>query len=260
MIDTHAHLCFEAFDGDRGAVIERAQAAGLQALIHPGIDLAELPQVQALAQQYPDFVYFAGGIHPLHLKSAPSLEQLRAGLAPYRKQLVAIGETGLDKHHPEPPLALQTESFRVHCQLARAWEQPLIVHCRQACQETYAVLSSEGVSSGVMHCYTGDLAWAKRFIDLGFYISFAGPLTFRSAQALREVAAALPLERLLIETDAPYLAPTPWRGQRNEPAYVRSVAEQLAQLHRTDHRAVSIATSQNAQRLFGLRLPQTSPS
>lgn len=253
MIDTHCHLDVPQFDHDRDEVLARARAAGVTAMIVPGISLADMPRVLALADAQAD-VWVGVGVHPHEAATwtEAALPQLRAWAA--HPRVVAIGEIGLDHHYPEPPREQQRVAFEAQVRLAAEVGKPIIVHDRESHQEVLGVLE-RGLDrrvGGVMHCFSGSAEFAAACVAVGMYISFAGPVTFKSAHHLQAAAAGVPLERLLIETDSPYLAPVPHRGRRNEPAHVIHVAEKLADLHGLTPGALIARTSENARRLFGL--------
>lgn len=233
--------------------VERAHAAGVEWILNPGSTWAETPAVLAVADRYPR-VYAAVGIHPHEADSwgAESYERLER-LAQHPKVL-AIGETGLDHYYEHGSREAQRRAFAEQIRLARALDLPLIVHTRDAEAETLAVLRDEGPHHGVIHCFTGSLELAEAALALGFHVSFSGVVTFKRSEELREVARRVPLERMLIETDAPYLAPPPHRGKRNEPAYVVKIAEQLAELHGIEVGEIARITTDNALRLF--RIPR----
>ena len=255
LVDTHAHLDAHAFDADREEVIARAWAAGLGAIITVGADVDSSRQAIALAQAHPD-VYAAVGIHPHEASNAgpnalAELERLACeGL------VLAIGEIGLDLHYNFSPPAIQRERFAAQLELARRVNKPVVIHDREAHAETLAILRDwlstgpQQGSPGVLHCFSGDRKMAEQVIEMGFYLSFGGTITFQNARGLQELVRDLPLERILLETDCPYLAPHPRRGQRNEPAHVRLVALQLAALKGLSLERVAEVTTANAQRLF----------
>ncbi len=231
LIDTHAHMDDRRFDEDREAMITRAKAKGLKKVINVGYDLESSERSLALAQA-DSWIQCAVGYHPHDAKSATE-----EGLARIREmaalpEVVGIGEIGLDFYYDNSPRDIQREVFRQQIRLAKEANLPVIIHCRDAIQECYDILAEEDISEigGIMHCYSGSYEMAMRFIDLGMYISLAGPVTFKNARSLKEVAEKIPLDRLLIETDSPYLTPDPYRGKRNEPAHVAYVAGEIANL------------------------------
>lgn len=262
LIDTHTHLDDTRYDGDREAMIARAREAGVGTFITIGCDLATSKAAVELADRYP-FVYASIGVHPHEVRHIDDgwYDELRR-LAKHPK-VVAYGEIGLDYHYNHSPPTLQRERFREQIQLARELTLPVVIHTREAQEDTIAILKEEQAADvgGVFHCFTGDAWLAKDGLDLGFHLSFSGVVTFQNATMLREIVATVPMDRILIETDCPYLTPVPHRGKRNEPAYVRLVAETIASVKSTAAPVsvdeVGRLTSANACRLF--RLPHESP-
>jgi len=252
LIDTHAHLDEEAFRPDRDEVIARAGVAGLEAIVTIGTTAATSRAAVEIAQSH-SLVYAAVGIQPNYVSQAlPGDWEIIEELA-RRPKVVAIGETGLDRYWDHAPFDLQTEYFSRHIELARRVGLPFVVHCRDAERDMVEQLrsaSAAGPLSGVMHSFSGDAETARACVEQGLYISFAGMVTFKKNDALRAVAAEVPLERLLIETDSPYLAPTPYRGKRNEPAYVRHTAECLATVRHMAVDELAGIAAENARRLF----------
>jgi len=258
LVDTHCHLDFDRFDEDRDEVVARAEAAGVRRIIVPSLDLENVETVLALAERY-DAVYAAVGVHPNSAAGWEDgwLDRLRA-LAVHEK-VVAIGEIGLDYYWDKTPVAVQHHAFSRQLALAAELDLPVIVHNRESDADVIRLLAASPLAGrkrpGVLHSFSAPWETAAAGLELGFYLGFTGPLTFKKADALREVAARVPLERLLVETDAPFLTPQPHRGRRNEPAYVVHVAEKLAKLHALPPAEVAAATSANASKLFALRLP-----
>ncbi|MBL0720009.1 TatD family hydrolase [Piscinibacter sp. Jin2] len=259
-IDSHCHLNFPGLRERLPEVLDAMRAARVEQAICICTTLEEADAVQALAAQHPQ-LFATVGVHPDNEGvREPDLDTLLALAA--RPKIVAIGETGLDYYRLEgrsvADMAWQRERFRVHLRAARATGLPVVVHTRSASEDTLALLREEAAAPGahplrgVFHCFTESQAVAEAALKLGFYISLSGILTFKNARELREVAAALPLERLLIETDSPYLAPVPYRGKTNEPAYVPHVAAQIAQLKGLSVEAVAEASRDNTRALFGL--------
>lgn len=255
LFDTHTHLDDARYDADREAMIARAREAGVETMMTIGCDLATSRSAVALAGQYP-FVYASIGVHPHEVKHITDdwYDELRQ-LARNQK-VVAYGEIGLDYHYNHSDPELQRGRFREQIQLARELKLPVIIHTREAQDDTIRILKEERASDigGVFHCFSGDAWLAKDALELGFYLSFSGILTFQNATMLRDIARTVPADRLLIETDCPYLTPIPHRGRRNEPAYVRHVAETLASIV-SDGAAATVddigrLTSDNARRLF----------
>ena len=250
LVDTHCHVDFHHFDDDRDEALERFRQAGGQWLVAVAVDIENIPGLFALSEAHDD-VYCSVGIHPNHeVEAEPAVEQLRE-LARHPK-CVAIGETGLDffRHRVDP--GVQEARFRMHIRAAREVNRPVIVHMREADADTLRVLKEEGANNGIMHCFSSDWETAGRALDLGFSISFSGNVTFRKNDGLREVAKKVPEDRLLIETDAPYLAPMPHRGKRNEPAYVRHVAECIAGVRGVSIERLAETTTTNARQRFCL--------
>ncbi|MFN3680964.1 MAG: TatD family hydrolase [Nitrospira sp.] len=251
-LDTHTHLDDARYNNDRDVVMARARAAGVEAFVTIGCDLVSSQAAVALAEQY-DGVYAAIGVHPHEVRHIADgwYDELRR-LARHKK-VVAYGEIGLDYHYNHSPPKEQQERFREQIQLARELKLPIIVHTREAQEDTISILREERAPDvgGVFHCFSGEAWLAQDALDLGFYLSFSGIVTFQNAARLREIAKTVPLDRLLIETDCPYLAPVPYRGKRNEPAYVVQVADRLAAIHGTLSPAdIGFRTTENAKRLF----------
>src|SRR5580765_3852239 len=253
-VDSHRHLTFPELHARLPEIRAAMAAAQVDRALCICTTLEEFDAVHALATGYDNF-WCSAGVHPdSEGVREPSLPDLLALAAMPR--VVAIGETGLDYYRlngrSTADMAWQRERFRVHIRAAQATGLPLVIHTRSASDDTLAILREEGAASGVFHCFTETDAVARAALDLGFYISFSGILTFKTAQALRDVAAFVPLERCLIETDSPYLAPVPHRGKTNSPAYVPFVAQQIAALKGLPVEAVAAATSANFERLFKL--------
>lgn len=253
-VDSHCHLDrldLSADKGDFSALMARTREADIQRMLSVGIDLEHYPAMRALVDPYAE-VLVSVGVHPNERQARePSVEELTA-LALADERIVAIGETGLDYHYNQGDLDWQRQRFRRHIQAARACGKPLIIHSRDAREDTIAILREQEASTagGVMHCFTENWEMARAALDLGFYISFSGIVTFKSAEELREVARRVPLERLLIETDSPYLAPVPHRGKKNEPRFVSLVAEQIAAIRGLALAEVAEVTRRNFERLF----------
>jgi len=257
-IDSHAHLEMEPFDADRDAVLGRAAAAGLTAIITVGTTIPDCQKAAALARLHPQ-VYAAVGIHPHEVKgiNSKTYDALRA-LARQEK-VIAIGEIGLDFFYDLSPREVQLRRFVEQLDLALELDLPVIIHDREAHAETLRILQQrKGRLRGVLHCFSGDAEMARECLELGFYLSVAGPVTYKKADQLREVAREIPAERLLIETDAPYLAPQRWRGKRNEPAYVVETARCLAQIRGVSAQELERLTAENTRRLFCLGLKKSA--
>ncbi len=252
-VDSHAHLDGPDFDKDRQEVIERARSAGLTHVLCIGASdgFESNPRTLELVEGRDGF-FASVGVHPhdariLDAAMYEALERLAE-----RPKVVAIGETGLDYHYDQSPREAQQDAFRRFLRMGSRHGKPVIVHTRDAEEDTLSILREEGADAigGVLHCFTGSRALAEAAVELGFYISFSGILTFRNAADLRETARALPRDRVLIETDCPYLAPVPHRGRRNEPSFVVHTAQQLAELWETSVEDVQHRTGENAVRLF----------
>ncbi len=249
-VDSHCHLNFPELAARLDEVLANMRHNDVSAALCVGVNLEKFPEILKLAEQHPH-VYASVGVHPdYELESEPRQAQLVA-LANHPK-VVAIGETGLDYFRLKGDLEWQRTRFRTHIRAARECGKPLIIHTREAAQDTLRVMREESASEvgGVMHCFTENLAVAHAAIDLNFCISFSGIVTFKNATIVKEVAQSIPLERILIETDSPYLAPVPYRGKQNEPAYVKHVAEEIAKLRNIPVEEVGSATSANFKRLF----------
>lgn len=254
LVDSHCHLDLldlSPFNGELDRVIANARDHGVTEMLCVSITLETFPQVLAVSEAYPN-VYASVGVHPNERKGRePDVDEL-VRLARSGRRIVAIGETGLDYFRSEGELDWQLERFRRHIAAARETGLPLIIHMRDANEDTLRILREEGADrvGGVMHCFTADLETAEAAIDLGFYISFSGIVTFNNATDLKQVAARIPEDRMLVETDCPYLTPAPFRGQPNQPAYTRYVAEHIAELRGVPYEHVARVTSDNFRRLF----------
>lgn len=251
-VDSHCHLDFPDFADDLTAVLAAMGPAQVSHALCISVNLQDWPAVHALALSHPN-LYASVGVHPDYPDvPEPSVEEL-VGLAA-RPKVVAIGETGLDYYRLTGDLEWQRQRFRTHIRAAREAKKPLVVHCRSAAADTMAILREEGAGEvgGVMHCFTEPWEIAVEALDLGLHISLSGIVTFKNALVLKDVARKVPLDRLLIETDSPYLAPVPHRGRRNEPAYVPHVAEEIARLRDEPLARIAAATTSNFFRLFGI--------
>jgi len=251
--DSHAHLTLEYFEPDRDDVIARARQAGIVRLITVSSFIGDAEACAALAARH-DFIHFTAGVHPHEAKSfAPEVaDGIRRAAG--RPKAAAIGEIGLDYHYDFSPREAQRRAFRDQIALARALKLPIVIHTREAWDDTLLILDDERAREvgGVFHCFSGGKEEAKRCLDLGFYLSFAGPVTFKNASDVAAAAAYAPLDRILCETDSPYLTPHPYRGQRNEPARVILVAARVAALKGMTPEAVGEATTRNLEAVFRL--------
>lgn len=254
LVDSHCHLDLlnaDDYQCSTAELVAAAQAQGVEHFLCVCIDLENFPKVLALAKSY-DCISASVGLHPNYPEfPTPSAEEL-VTLANDEK-VVAIGETGLDYHYHQGDLAWQQQRFREHIRAAVTCNKPLIIHTRDAREDTIAIMREEGAErcGGVMHCFTETWEMAEQALELGFYISFSGIVTFKNAKALQEVCKQVPAERILVETDSPYLAPVPYRGKPNQPAYVREVAEFVAQLRGVDFASIAAQTTANYYQLFG---------
>lgn len=254
-VDTHAHIQEEAFDPDRVEVLKRAREAGVNTIVVVGFTVDSSRRAVELAAQVPELRAVVG-IQPNYVQEARPADWDGILEMSQLPQVVGIGETGLDLYWDTCPIALQIEYFQRHIQLSRTTGLPFVVHCRDAEKEVVQVLQSaakEGPLNGVMHSFTGSLETAQACLDVGMCLSFAGMATFKNNHALRAVAVATPAERILIETDCPYLAPTPHRGKRNEPAFVRNTGDCLATARGVTSEEFAALTTANARRVFQLK-------
>jgi TatD DNase family protein len=252
LVDSHCHLDFPDFSGELDAIVGRAKAAGVGRMVTISTKVKKQADLLAIVDRFPD-VYCSVGTHPhnaheeLDISTADLVERAR------HPKVVAIGEAGLDYFYDKSPRAAQEQGFRNHIAAARTTQLPLVIHTRDADDDTARILEEEmarGAFPAVLHCYTGGADLARRGVNLGLYVSFSGILTFRKSDALREIAKAVPLDRLLVETDAPYLAPGKYRGKRNEPAYVVETAAELARVKGVTLDEVAQATTENFFRLY----------
>ena len=262
-VDSHAHIDGTEFDSDREQVIQRARDAGVSAILNIGTGdphSGALERAVELAEAHAD-IYTAIGIHPHDARFCDdAAEQLIIKLSTQSSRVIAWGEIGLDFHYDNSPREVQMRVFQRQLQLAGEAKLPVIIHTRKAEPETVDILKSQvagGNPPGIMHCFSGSSWLAQQAIDLGFYLSFSGIVTFKKAEELRTIAKQVPLDRLLIETDCPFLAPVPYRGKRNEPAYVVEVARCLADLHEKTIDEMGQITSENFVRLFNLELSKS---
>lgn len=250
LVDSHCHLNFPEFKDDLDAVIKRAMDQGVNAFLTINTSLDQATEIQAIADAYPN-VYCTVGAHPHdasdHVYKDVYEDLIRLAQHP---KVVGIGETGLDYYYNNSPRLEQVESFKTHIKAAIELELPLIIHTRDADEDTLACLKEFPKARGVFHCFSGGMDLAKEALNLGFYISFSGIITFKKADELREVAKFAPMNRILVETDSPFLAPIPHRGGRNEPAYTRITAEKLAEVREMSLEEVAAQTTQNFYRLF----------
>ena len=251
LIDSHCHLDFPDFASECDAVIERARAAGLKRMITISTRVREFATIRGLVEAYDD-VYCTVGTHPHNAHEEEITAAELVDLARHKK-CVGIGEAGLDYHYGKTPRDIAARVFRTHIAAARQSGLPVVVHARDADADLAAILQDEmgkGPFAGVLHCFTSSAMLAETALSLGLYISFSGVLTFKNSRPLRDIARAVPMDRVLVETDAPYLAPVPYRGKRNEPAFVAATAQALAEAKDVTPQSIAAATSANALRLF----------
>ncbi len=255
-VDAHAHLSAPEFDGDRDEVIARARAAGVRVILDVALSGPEPTFEKTLAwAEAHQGIYVALGVHPHDAKTYDAALERRLLELSAHPRVIAWGEIGLDYHYDHSPRPVQREVFRRQLQVALRCGLPVVIHSREAEEDTLALLRAQGHRvRGLMHCFTGSAEMARQCVDLGLYISFSGILTFRNASRLAEVARSVPRERVLIETDCPYLAPVPYRGRRNEPLHVREVARRLAELWGTSPEEVGRVTAENFLTLFAERM------
>jgi TatD DNase family protein len=254
LFDTHVHLNARQFLEDREETIQRAFDAGVKYMTVVGFDHETIPLAIEIAQEY-ETIYAAVGWHPVDAidmtdKELEWIEELSK-----HPKVVALGEMGLDYHWDKSPKDVQKDVFRKQIRLAKKLKMPIIIHNREATEDIIQILKEENAKEvgGIMHCYSDSVQYVDECLDMNFYISLGGPVTFKNASLPKEVAQYVPLDRLLIETDAPYLAPHPNRGKRNEPAYVQLVAEKIAELRDLDYEEISEITTKNAFRFFGIK-------
>jgi TatD DNase family protein len=249
LVDSHCHLDFGDFAEERDAIIARARAAGVGTMLTIGTRLDEFPAVRAIADAYPD-IWCSVGAHPHEAADHAELHADDLAVLAAHPRVVGIGETGLDFHYNHSPREVQEAVFRTHIAAATASGLPLIIHAREADDAVARVLRDEQAPPGVLHCFSSGRALAEAALGLGFYISISGIVTFKNAEDLRAIVRDVPLDRLLVETDAPYLAPVPYRGRRNEPAYVAATADAVAALKGVEPAELAAVTTANFFRLF----------
>lgn len=254
LIDSHVHLDDKRFNRDRDNIINSLKDNGIEMVINIGADLQTSIASVSLAEKYQN-VYAVVGVHPHSAKEVDNstIEILKSFAS--REKVVAIGEIGLDYHYDNSPRDVQRKWFVEQLKLAKEVNLPVVIHTREAAQETFEILkeAQDGTLRGVLHCYSGSVEMALEYIKLGFYISIAGPVTFNNSRVLKEVVKAVPLDKLLVETDCPYLTPEPNRGKRNEPAYVKYVAGEIADIKGISFEELAKATNDNTKELFKIK-------
>lgn len=253
LFDTHAHLNAVQYEEDLLEVIDRAKAEGVSNIVVVGFDKPTIKRAMELTEQY-DFIYAAVGWHPVDAIDMTEEDLVQIEKLAHHPKVVAIGEMGLDYYWDKSPKEIQKEVFRKQIQLAKKVNLPIIIHNREATADIVEILREENAQEvgGIMHCFSGSYEVAMQCIEMNFYISFGGPVTFKNAKKPKEVAAQVPLDRLLIETDCPYLTPHPFRGKRNEPSYVKYVAEKIAELRGMTFDEIASITSKNAKKIFDI--------
>jgi TatD DNase family protein len=254
LIDSHVHLDDKRFNRDRDSIIRGLKDDGIEMVINIGADLQTSIASVSLAEKY-DNVYAVVGVHPHSAKEVDNstIEILKSFAS--REKVLAIGEIGLDYHYDNSPRDVQRKWFVEQLKLAKEVNLPVVIHTREAAQETFEILkeAQDGTLRGVLHCYSGSVEMALEYIKLGFYISIAGPVTFNNSRVLKDVVKAIPLDKLLVETDCPYLTPEPNRGKRNEPAYVKYVAGEIADIKGISFEKLAEATNKNTKDLFNIK-------
>lgn len=250
--DSHAHYDDPRFDGDRNEALLSLAENGISNITNIGSDIKTSKKSVALAEKY-DFVYAAVGVHPHEVKDMLDSDLVKIADLSKHKKVVAIGEIGLDYYYDHSPRDAQRYWFKKQMKLAYDLKLPVVIHSRDATEDTIKICKESKIHGGIIHCFSGSVETAKIFLDLGYHISFAGPVTFKNSKSLPEVAKIVPEDRLLIETDSPYMAPEPHRGERNCSVYVKNVAEKIADLRGVSAEHIAKVTSDNAKRLFNIK-------
>lgn len=250
--DTHAHYDDEAFDNDRYELLDSLPGRDVSLIVNAACDLKSVRTSIALAERY-DYVYAAAGIHPHEANTATEEALLEIEKLSHNNKVVAIGEIGLDYHYDFSPREQQREAFRAQMELARALGLPVIVHDREAHEDCLNIVKEFKEVRGVFHCFSGSLETAKELVRLGWYISFTGSITFKNAKKAPEIVAALPADRLMIETDCPYMSPVPHRGKRNDSSYLKYICEAVASYRGISHEEAAGLTLENGKRFFGIK-------
>ncbi len=249
--DTHTHLDDDRFNEDRAIVIQKMRDAGVSLAVNIGADMESSAKSVKIAREY-DFIYAAVGVHPHDVENMTEQDMETLKQLAQDKKVVAIGEIGLDYYYDNSPRELQKKWFRRQIELAKELNLPYVVHDRDAHADCMEIIKESGYFRGVMHCYSGSTEMAQELLKLGFYISFAGPVTFKNGKRAKEAAKAVPMDKLLIETDSPYLTPEPYRGQRNDSSYVPYVAREIAALKGLTEEETARLTLENGKRFFGI--------
>ncbi|MDD3383355.1 MAG: TatD family hydrolase [Bacilli bacterium] len=254
LFDTHCHLNDPELLDDLDKYVNNALAANVKKMLVVGYDYSSSKKAVEIAEKY-NFIYASVGIHPCELLKATKEDYENLNTLLLNPKVVALGEVGLDYYWKDVDKKVQQEYFEYFIKLSKKYKKPLVIHSREAIEDTYEILkkNEEYLTTGVMHCYSSSLEMAKKFIDLGFYISLGGPVTFKNAKEPKRVVANIPLDKLLVETDSPYLAPHPYRGQKNEPAFVKIIVENIAQLLNKSYEEIADVTYNNAIKFFGVK-------
>ncbi|MCO8295234.1 TatD family hydrolase [Tetragenococcus halophilus] len=254
IFDTHTHLNAEQFEGIEKETVEHAKELGVSEMAVVGFDYPTIEKTKKLSQEY-DNIYSIVGWHPTEAGSYNKEVESYLQKELDKAKVVALGEIGLDYHWMEDPKDVQEKIFRRQIAIAREMGLPFSVHNREAMEDTYRILKDEKIKDigGIMHSFNGDYEWAQRFLDLGMHLSYSGVVTFKKTLDVQEAAQKMPFDRMLVETDAPYLAPVPYRGKQNEPGYTRYVVEKIAELKELSVEDVAIQTTKNAHKLFGIK-------
>ena len=255
LFDTHAHLNAEQYNEDLEQVIERAKSEKVEKIVVVGFDRPTITRAMELIEEY-DFIYAAIGWHPVDAIDMTDEDLAWIKDLSQHEKVVAIGEMGLDYYWDKSPKDVQKEVFRRQIALAKEVKLPIVIHNRDATEDVVTILKEEGAAEvgGIMHCFTGSLETAKACMEMNFYISFGGPVTFKNAKKPKEVVKEIPSDKLLIETDCPYLTPVPFRGKRNEPSYVKYIAEQIAELREISFEELAELTTKNAKKVFRIQV------
>ena len=254
IIDTHAHYDDGQFDSDRETLLAKMEDAGIGFIVNAGSTISSWDKIQKLTEDYP-FVYGAIGVHPDEVGSLDEEQFARMSAPLDQEKIVAVGEIGLDYYWDNESHELQKEWFIRQLHLAKEEDLPVVIHSRDASQDTFDIMKAEhaGTTGGVIHCYSGSLEMAREYVKLGYYLGIGGVVTFKNSKVLKKVAEEIPLEHIVVETDCPYLAPTPHRGKRNSSAYLPLVIKEIAALRDISPEEVEQATYENACRLYGLQ-------
>jgi TatD DNase family protein len=253
MIDTHSHIFVEQFDNDRDVMLERSFSSGVENIIMPAIEPSTFDRVIELAEQY-EQLYCSIGVHPQNAASYDNQTEARIHQLVFHPKVKAIGEIGLDYYYDYCPKDIQKEVFLKQIRIAKEYNLPIIVHNRDASEDTFSILNQEqdGNLKGVMHCFSQDIEFMNKILDIGFNISFTGNITYKNANDLREVVKLAPLDKIMLETDAPWMAPVPYRGKRNEPSFIKKIAEKIAEIKSISINEVNIMTTRTAKLFFSL--------